>query len=524
MDPKTTILPSSSTTTFRFSRISIVLIAAFCLYAFASFSIEVDRSASLFPVTWHLSDHNKGVWNRPLVIGPPFPLEQTPKFANFTATDVASVIYPIADVKEEDYNPDTPLIMTVLHESKSLVAFVQGIGKMDSWDVTNCQVGNRVLTTSMSRIWRYKWWVVVECVFPEKGFHMRELDGGAVTLSFRNNGSGRKVITSNFGFDSDKTLPAPIESTLPYRTCIVTELYNQTHVLKDWLTYHNSIGVDHFIIYDNDSGDDLPTFIDTNNFTDLVTLIRWPWTKSQPHAFLHGKLLADRLCHWTFFPDVDEYLFLKQCQHSRPPSANSSTTMHKPFTHCLPSLISNHTSYNFTHPSTPHTTQLLLTPKIFSSSSIIRHPPQPYTLPETYTHRTPYPHTLSFSTPKPIIYTRAAKLSTWIHNFHTSTGRTTTLPIQVAHLIHYKAQSWEDYMVKFVRPRVGYVKDWGLPEGLEWPLSRDKPPKGWEDGTFFGERTLKGPWVVDTEFRDWKRWMEGVLMGRGNGTEGSVES
>ncbi|KAJ3046075.1 hypothetical protein HDV00_003825 [Rhizophlyctis rosea] len=412
-------------------------------------------------------------------------------------------VYPVEKLKDEHYNPDTPLIMTTLHDNHTMAVFVQGIGNMDSWDVTGCQIGTTSLITTMERIRRHKWWVVVECTF-QHGSDAREVDGGAVTLSFRDRGNkeGRRVITSEFGFDAKRTMSDPVDVEIPYRTCVVTEVYNRTHALKDWLTYHHSIGVDHFIIYDNDSGDDLSGFISSNDLSKLVTLICWPWSKAQAQSVIHGKTLADRLCQWTYFPDADEYLFLKHCiSAGAPPS----------FTHCLPTLITNYTSYDFSNPTQPSTTQLLFTPKTFGSSNLIHRAREPYTVPETYTLRTPLPQAIQYLTTKAIVHTRSAILSTCIHSFSTSHGKHVKIPMDDALLIHYKAQSWEDYMIKYTRPRNGYVKDWKLPEGLTSPLDRDRPPEGWFEGTFFGASELQEANVSDTEFRDWKRWMEGIL-------------
>ena len=428
----------------------------------------------------------------------------------FTAASIPAVLYPVDNITDDQYNPGTPLIMTALHDTKSLVAFVQGVGDMHKWVLAGCQVGHQALDTNTKDVWQHMWWVVVECLYPkDPAFDPRTLNGGEITLTFREkDGSAMKVLTSTFPFSASRSIPhVPSRlSRLSYKTCIVTQLYNQTHILKDWATYHNRIGIDHILIYDNDSDDDLLGFIAREGLSNLITVIRFPWGKSQAAAFLHGKVLADRLCHWTFFPDVDEYLFLKFCRPTMSPPS---------FRHCLAEFIRNQTAYSFSSPDQrpPRNSQLLIVPKIFSSSNIVHRPPQPYTLSETFLLRSPLPHAHATLTHKPLINSRTAQLSTAIHRFKIAPPHTsTTISTKIAELIHYKAQSWEDYMLKYNRPRNGFVRNWMLPKGLKWPLSRDRPPKGWREGTFFhGQRELANATVQDTEFRDWKREMERVL-------------
>lgn len=84
--------------------------------------------------------------------------------------------------------------------------------------------------------------------------------------------------------------------------------------LAEWICFHRLVGVAHFYLYDNDSGDRpreaLQPFIDRG----WVTLIDWPipfHRKAQQQAYQHclDKVQADDLARWIAFIDLDEFLF-----------------------------------------------------------------------------------------------------------------------------------------------------------------------------------------------------------------------
>ncbi|KAJ3045039.1 hypothetical protein HK097_001314 [Rhizophlyctis rosea] len=456
------------------------------------------------------------------------------------AYDVDNVVYPVTEFKQSDYNSANPLVMTILHDTRKIWMFVQGIGKQSIWDLETCWIGDTKLEVGKNN--DHKRWVVAECAFPDRNvwdeggaIDLKEFDGKGLKVSFVERISRRRRwLGTRFNYDVQRTMPpatTPV-SEMPYKVCLVTELYNQTHVLKDWWNYYSNMGVDRFFLYDNDSGDDINGMFERDpSLSEKATLIRWPWNKAQPHAFMHGKLLADRLCQWTFFPDVDEFLYLKDCHpsYSEPSSTSSTpTTPHgqvPSFRHCIPDFITQQTQYDFEnpHPENLKIAQIRLMPRTFGSSEMIHRPKQPYTLPEAFIHRSPFPNAYQRLQTKPLLHTRAAQLVTLVHFWNLLDESYETVKPQPevdrAEVIHYKIQSWEDFMVKYNRPRVGYVNDWKVPEGMTRPLSRDVPPPGWREGTFFkggskGYDEVVNATVRDTEFRDWKRWMEGILSGR----------
>ena len=105
-----------------------------------------------------------------------------------------------------------------------------------------------------------------------------------------------------------------------------TMVKNEDDYITHWIDYHEKLGVDHFIIYDNAGIEDNISWCSdskTSNLTqvlvdyinrDLVTLIHWPYRKrtdgkvsGQVCAMHHALLNFKKALHIGYF-DIDEYL------------------------------------------------------------------------------------------------------------------------------------------------------------------------------------------------------------------------
>ncbi len=87
---------------------------------------------------------------------------------------------------------------------------------------------------------------------------------------------------------------------------------DEARFLKEWITYHQLVGIQHFYLYNNNSTDNyadvLKSFIDD----DIVTLIEWPYEQGQITAY---KNFYDRFRHetqWVSFLDIDEFFVPKK--------------------------------------------------------------------------------------------------------------------------------------------------------------------------------------------------------------------
>lgn len=103
----------------------------------------------------------------------------------------------------------------------------------------------------------------------------------------------------------------PARSLLPRRRhhiCACTMVYNGAKFLREWVYYHSHLGVEKFIIYDNNSDDNLDEEI-SNLGKFNVSKHPWPWVKTQEAALSHCALAMEPECTWMLFTDIDEYFF-----------------------------------------------------------------------------------------------------------------------------------------------------------------------------------------------------------------------
>jgi glycosyltransferase involved in cell wall biosynthesis len=92
----------------------------------------------------------------------------------------------------------------------------------------------------------------------------------------------------------------------PIAICAIYK--NESPYLLEWIAFHKSIGVDHFILYDNGSDDDGTELIQSSAFADMVTIVDWPQRPGQFAAYADCiARYADRFS-WIAFIDVDEFI------------------------------------------------------------------------------------------------------------------------------------------------------------------------------------------------------------------------
>lgn len=88
---------------------------------------------------------------------------------------------------------------------------------------------------------------------------------------------------------------------------------NEEAYLLEWIAYHRIMGVDGFLIFDNDSTDKTPEILSALHQTGTVCAVPWPtvhpYEKQQISAFANGlrALQAAKASEWAGFLDVDEF-------------------------------------------------------------------------------------------------------------------------------------------------------------------------------------------------------------------------
>jgi hypothetical protein len=107
-----------------------------------------------------------------------------------------------------------------------------------------------------------------------------------------------------------RQLAAPLGIVdFPFALSICAIFRDEAYYLKDWLTFHVGVGVDHFYLYNNDSADDFLAVLKPWIASGKVTLIDWPGKGVQAKAYTDCVRRTRYQTRWIAFIDIDEYLF-----------------------------------------------------------------------------------------------------------------------------------------------------------------------------------------------------------------------
>ncbi|XP_065882261.1 glycosyltransferase family 92 protein At1g27200 [Euphorbia lathyris] len=281
-----------------------------------------------------------------------------------------------------------------------------------------------------------------------------------------------------------------------HQMCATTMVYNVAKFLREWVTYHSTIGVDKFILYDNQSDDDLQSVVTELNEEgfDIETFL-WIWPKTQEAGFSHAALLANNSCKWMMYADVDEFIFSPSWENSTQPDHDM-----------IDSLLKSIEEENLG--------ELSIKCNEFGPSNQQSHPSvgvmQGYNCRRRFDNR----H-------KSIVLLKAIDYSLLnaVHHFQVNRNYTIKkVGLETAVVNHYKYQAWPEFKAKFRRRVSAYVVDWRRTVN---PLSQDRAPglgfeavepPGWESKfceviderlklmteTWFGMKTETGlirmPW------------------------------
>lgn len=82
--------------------------------------------------------------------------------------------------------------------------------------------------------------------------------------------------------------------------------------LGEWIAFHQSVGVDHFYLYDNGSTDNCTEVLADDIRSGLVTYTNWPDYPGQVSAYQDCVKRFSGQARWIAFIDVDEFLFSPQ--------------------------------------------------------------------------------------------------------------------------------------------------------------------------------------------------------------------
>lgn len=102
---------------------------------------------------------------------------------------------------------------------------------------------------------------------------------------------------------------------------IATHLKDEEHYIAEWALFHRSVGIRHFLIYDNGSSDKTISILRSLLPHDCLTIVPWIFglkdvrndqtLNSQVVAFAHAILNFGSNFRWMALIDVDEFLLPK---------------------------------------------------------------------------------------------------------------------------------------------------------------------------------------------------------------------
>lgn len=93
-----------------------------------------------------------------------------------------------------------------------------------------------------------------------------------------------------------------------YRVSICAIFKNEGPYLKEWITFHKIVGVDHFYMYNNNSDDAYAEILRPYIESGDVTLIDWPHNQAQMRAYNHCISNYRGETKWLGFIDLDEFV------------------------------------------------------------------------------------------------------------------------------------------------------------------------------------------------------------------------
>ncbi|KAF9601939.1 hypothetical protein IFM89_024273 [Coptis chinensis] len=256
--------------------------------------------------------------------------------------------------------------------------------------------------------------------------------------------------------------------------CACTMVCNVAKFLKEWVIYNSKLGVEKFILYDNDSDDDLHKvvqgLVDGEEYN--VKVFFWPWPKAQEAGFSHSAIYAKESCKWMMYMDVDEFIFAHSWLNASEPSQGMIPSF-LPTTTPLSSPPAPSSNTNLSDEKAKWLAQPIGQVSIkcleYGPSNQQSHPIAGVTQGYTCRRRNEQRH-------KSIVLldTIDTSLHNAIHHFRLKEGwRGNTLSLHKGVVHHFKYQAWSEFKAKFRRRVSTYVVDWTQEVNLK---SKDRTP------------------------------------------------
>ncbi len=101
----------------------------------------------------------------------------------------------------------------------------------------------------------------------------------------------------------------PGDAGLPaHQLTAMVRVKDEARFLPEWLAHHVNIGVEHVVIYDNNSTDGIASAVAPFVRRGLATVVPWPTVPASPSSHLDFLARFGPKTEWTAFFDADEFL------------------------------------------------------------------------------------------------------------------------------------------------------------------------------------------------------------------------
>ena len=120
-------------------------------------------------------------------------------------------------------------------------------------------------------------------------------------------GSPQRLVLPDLTF---RPLP-PDPTHYPIELAICAIAKNESRYLLEWIAYHRVVGVDHFLIFDNESDDGTSEMLERLTGKGFVERVPWPTVPGvapQHTAYEEGLNRLRERAKWIAFIDLDEFL------------------------------------------------------------------------------------------------------------------------------------------------------------------------------------------------------------------------
>ncbi|CAL0326958.1 unnamed protein product [Lupinus luteus] len=355
------------------------------------------------------------------------------------------------------------LVYETFSTEDDVVLFAKGVNHRQGYDRSPSELrcvftigdGNAVRTAVTSSVQE-----VFRCSHPDHALLFPESEKIGISL---------EIIAENLVVPSVVSyMPRPKPDSVikaqarpKYFLCACTMVYNVGKFLREWVMYHSKVGVENFILYDNNSDDNLETVVNELHKEGYnITTLLWIWPKTQEagfsHSILHSK--SNGMCSWIMYVDVDEYVFSPSWMESSYKIQNESFS--------LKSMLPYRQMSNVEPIG-----QVSIQCNEFGPSGQRKNPVEGVTQGYTCRRRVEQRH-------KSIVLVDAVDpgLRNVIHHFEVNEKegyRSKQLSMEKGVVNHYKYQAWDEFKNKFRRRVSAYVVDWRQNVN---PKSKDRTP------------------------------------------------